>query len=226
MAAEQPTAAAAAAAVPAAAVLPPGAIPVYRDDSSHNNPTVVYYRTPKASRDIKHARLKSDYYSKSSYLLAAVAFVFRLVTLILAFLSAAVLLGDVLIVFIWVELLVIVLIWYKYYAGLWLAFVASSASLLAKFLYLAGYWWFYYHVIDVEWFWPTVVLLAVYCIVTLLLVMSVANVLHAKILQCRMYNDLRVLGTRLAPVGVATAYSSSAAATASSSSSSAHYRQE
>lgn len=168
----------------------PGLLPVGYDS---NSGLAIFYRSDRAKADLIHAKLKHQYFVPSIVILCALSLALRIVTLFIALAHGALFLTEIMAAFVWVEPVIIYLVWLQWYAGLWAAFWLSLISLLFKGLYLIGYFVKYWGVIDSTWFWIVAGLLIAFCVVSLKLLASTVNVLLGKMHHCVTFNDLDVL---------------------------------
>ncbi len=150
----------------------------------------VYYDVDKARADAMHAKLNSHYFSISAYAIATIAFVLRLFAFFAAVFVGGILLAEIMIVFVWVEPLVVFFDWTRHLSLLFGAFWIVVMSFLAKGLYLFLWTFNYWGFVDQTWWWIEVGVVGGYAIVAFALLYSVANVLKAKIAFCGLINDL------------------------------------
>ncbi len=155
-----------------------------------NHGVAYYYRSDRAKADLKHAKLKHQYFVPSAIILCAMILVLRVITTLIALAHGALLLAEIMWVFLWIEPLIVFLIWLQWYAGVWGAFLLALLSFLAKGAYLTMYFLYYWGDIEPLWFWITASLLIAFCIVSFMLIGTTVNVLLGKMHHCNTFNDL------------------------------------
>jgi hypothetical protein len=169
----------------------------------------AYYDVGGASADLKDATLNARYFSVSLYLLASMAWLLRIFTFFVALFTGGIALAELLILFFWVEPLIIIFVWTKHLALLRTTFWITIVTFLAKGVYLALWIYSYWGNIDSAWWWVVTGTVGFYALIMGVLLPIESNITKSKLLVCCLVNDFDRINQRL--------FTSVAAATAASS---------